>query len=303
VKLIDEMCEKNNTLNVSYKNVLNEYKNKTLWQLHLCFKGSNIAEQRSIIKELFIKFDLKDDLEKLKAIYGIAYTAMRESKDESVNWWAANIVRTIALEDELFDLDIFSGFPTGRTMLEKFLIVSLMSCVLPAITVKRIIGFLKSGNHPDADKYIQISKTFLDGWKPIAEDYVNDYWRSHTESERKAIEKNIMVSCRKMNDMSAVYLITDYISRIYIVAQQRKQMGGGGIWSQTIDLQTGVRQTYEEATPDMLYQLGVRMLTNIGDNPKEYLHRATKHDDIHCIPNETNSSYDNLVKDALSRMK
>ena len=303
VKMIDEMCEKNNTLNVSYKHVLNEYKNKTLWQLNLCFKGNNINEQRSIIKNLFIKFDLKDDLEKLKAVYGIAFTAIRASKDETVNWWAANIVRAIALEDELFDLEIFSGFPTGRTLLEKFLIASLMNCLLPDVTVKRVIGFLKSGNHPDADKYVQISKTFLEGWKPIAEDYVNDYWRSHTESERDSIEKSIMVSCRKMNDMSAVYLITDYISRIYISAQQRKQMGGGGIWMQTINLETGVRQTFEEATPDMLYQLGVRMLTNIGKNPKEFLQRAIKHDDINCIPNEPNSNYDNLVKDALSKMK
>jgi len=301
--MIDEMCEKNNTLEVSYKHVLNEYKNRSLWQLHLCFKGNNINEQRSIIKNLFIKFDLKDDLEKLKAVYGIAFTAIRESKDETANWWAANIIRTIALEDELFDLEIFNGFPTGRTMLEKFLVTSLMSCVLPAVTVKRIIGFLKSGNHPDADKYVQISKTFLEGWKPIAEDYVNDYWRSHTESERKAIENNIMISCRKMNDMSAVYLITDYISRIYIAAQQRKEMGSGGIWMQTINLETGARQTSEEATPDMLYQLGVRMLTNIGEKPGEYLHRALKHDDINCIPNEPNSNYDNLVKDALSKMK
>jgi len=299
--MIDEMCAKNKEQEISYKSLISDYNPKTLWQLHSCFENSSIDEQREIIRELFIKFDLKDDIEKLKIVYGLAFTAIRVSKDETVNWWAANIVRILALEDELFDLEIFNDFPFGRSMIERFLVSNLMTCELSASKIKRTVSFLKNGGYPNVDSLEQTAKVFLDGWKPLAQNYGRSYQGSIPDSERQVLEKKIMDSCKKMNDISAVHKIVDFTMQLYKAARQTSQMGGG-IWMHTIDLKTGKQETSTQATADMVYELGIKMLMNIGNNPKEILLRAKKRDDIMCVPNEPDSNYDNLVDKALNRL-
>ena len=295
-KFVDDSC--------SFEIQLSRYTPQTLWSAQKSFTGNSIDKVSDYMTRLYLKFEITDHIEILKAVYGLTYAAVRSTEDLEVNYGAAKIVYILLknIKDDVFkkSIEMFFEYPTATRLLSEFVFNGMMCEEPSAVDREWNVAFLQAVSYPDVAQRLDKTKAFASNWNLIAKSYANAYLHSRTNQERKQIEDKIVSACKGMDDICAVHLI---VGAVVDLSEAARRPGHDRILHQSVDLITGsVSEVSRATTPEMLMELGINMLMNIGKTPKALLLEAASHRDINLVPNKTNSNYDKLVGLALKRM-
>ena len=118
------------------------------------------------------------------------------------------------------------------------------------------------------------------------------------EAERDTFEKEVCAICARLNCCSALDQLVNFIVKIMQAVQQTEQMGGG-VFTMSVNLQTGARETSRNPTLSEAEDFGVRMVASL---PREALMRCLDNDDFSIDPTADRHNYDLFLRRAASRV-
>ena len=121
---------------------------------------------------------------------------------------------------------------------------------------------------------------------------VGRYPASMKRSEREKLEKDLCNLCGQMNSCSAVGRLVDVTVQLMQAVHQSQQMGNN-VYSVSVNLQTGERETSDSPDLHDTERFGFRL---IGALPKKVLRQCLDGDDFSTDPASRAGNYDTMLK-------
>ena len=117
---------------------------------------------------------------------------------------------------------------------------------------------------------------------------LQEYQKAHTPTEDIKMKKKIMELCIRFDSIVAFNAIVINMVNL-IINLQNVQKYGGGIYSQTISLETGVKsEVSRQPQPDEAYQLTIDMLNSLH---KDILRQCKDFKDHNVAPGKNDMNY------------
>ena len=273
-----------------------------------CGKDDNVSKEqfdnvkllnRNQLKKRFLEFDTTWSVQRLQPYYKEALFALKSGCDDVSFWWATRTLHQLFIinddyfRERIFELDDLNSAKDmitklhldniryGHTEKSKWQIIHENICIL---------------NEKDMINQYNNAVTISEFSELLAEK-INDYSRPHTEQERRIITEEACNLASKFDCCSVVNRIVKIIGQNVAYAQQR-QSGGGGVWTQSVDLRTGTRSATSTQPSDYnIQKFGEEIIASLN---KQILKDCIQRKDYSIIPNdkEANYNYNLLLKNA-----
>lgn len=253
------------------------------------------------LKQRFIEFDIHGSAEQLTPYFDEALAAARDADDPHTFYWACRTLHELL---RLPENDAFRKRAGEISALERvrqrvsLLQLDAVRYNQPDPKLNEIVAAnLKALNGRDMVEALEDARRFNAAWIEVA-GKAGKYPGSMKEAERDTFEKEVCAICARLNCCSALDQLVNFIVKIMQAVQQTEQMGGG-VFTMSVNLQTGARETSRNPTLSEAEDFGVRMVASL---PREALMRCLENDDFSIDPTADRHNYDLFLRRAASRV-
>ena len=253
------------------------------------------------LKQRFIEFDIHGSAEQLTPYFDEALAAARDADDPHTFYWACRTLHELL---RLPENDAFRKRAGEISALERvrqrvsLLQLDAVRYNQPDPKLNEIVAAnLKALNGRDMVEALEDARRFNTAWIEVA-GKAGKYPGSMKEAERDTFEKEVCAICARLNCCSALDQLVNFIVKIMQAVQQTEQMGGG-VFTMSVNLQTGARETSRNPTLSEAEDFGVRMVASL---PREALMRCLENDDFSIDPTADRHNYDLFLRRAASRV-
>ena len=253
------------------------------------------------LKQRFIEFDIHGSAEQLTPYFDEALAAARDADDPHTFYWACRTLHELL---RLPENDAFRKRAGEISALERvrqrvsLLQLDAVRYNQPDPKLNEIVAAnLKALNGRDMVEALKDARRFNAAWIEVA-GKAGKYPGSMKEAERDTFEKEVCAICARLNCCSALDQLVNFIVKIMRAVQQTEQMGGG-VFTMSVNLQTGARETSRNPTLSEAEDFGVRMVASL---PREALMRCLENDDFSIDPTADRHNYDLFLRRAASRV-
>lgn len=218
------------------------------------------------LKQRYMEFDITWPVEQLQPYYDEALFALSNGCDNVSFWWGAHTLHELyRIENPTFRSRItqdVAGNPPVVQMVTNLHLDSIRYQVKRdeawAIVQANLSALNGKPMQAEMDKAANSNQV----WVTLADKF-GQFIRPQTASERKALQTEICSLCSQLDSCSAAdKLVNRTVELMQAVNQQQAQ--GGGIWTQSVNLQTGQRsEATESPTLQDVERLGVDMLASL----------------------------------------
>lgn len=254
------------------------------------------------LKQRYLEFDITWPDEQLQPYYDEAVQALKADYDKIAFWWATHTLHELyRIKSPAFRVCIPKDAADNGPVAEMVTKLHLDS-IRYHVKDERVWGIIKENlaalnGHSVHKEFNQAAKT-NQVWIELA-DLLGQYIRPGTSSERREMKNRITALCSRMDSCSAIDKLVNRTVEL-LQAVNRQQSFGGGIWTQTIDLQTGQRSEVTENPTDMdIENLGVDMLAALG---RPLLTACQNGLDYSIDPEREGGNYQLLLNKAMNKL-
>lgn len=267
----------------------------------VCSRCGRVRELGERLKQRFIEFDIHGSAEQLTPYFDEALAAARDADDPHTFYWACRTLHELL---RLPENDAFRKRAGEISALERvrqrvsLLQLDAVRYNQPDPKLNEIVAAnLKALNGRDMVEALEDARRFNAAWIEVA-GKAGKYPGSMKEAERDTLEKEVCAICARLNCCSALDQLVNFIVKIMQAVQQTEQMGGG-VFTMSVNLQTGARETSRNPTLSEAEDFGVRMVASL---PREALMRCLENDDFSIDPTADRHNYDLFLRCAASRV-